>query len=90
MEFRIKKHYTDEATLSDGTTLADLVQALIFLNDHDYGKVTTIMDLMKWIKTRAIHNDSDLISIPAIIEMLEIYSIKYQFKISIPIERKVE
>ncbi len=90
MEFRIKKHYIDEATLSDGITLADLVQALIFLNDHDYGKVTTIMDLMKWIKTRAIHNDSDLISIPAIIEMLEIYSIKYQFKISIPIERKVE
>lgn len=90
MEFRIKKHYIDEATLNDGTSLQDLVQALIFLNEHDYGKLKTMMDLIRWIKTRAIHNDSDLIEVDDITQMLEIYCIKYQFKISTTIERKVE
>jgi hypothetical protein len=90
MESRIKKLYIDEATLNDGTTVSDLVKALIFLNENDYGKVTIILDLVKWIKTRAIHNDSDLIPIPDIIEMLDIYCIKYQFKLSRTIERKIE
>ena len=90
MEFRIKKHYIDEATFNDGTSLQDLVQALIFLNEHDYGKLKIMMDLIRWIKTRAIHNDSDLIEVDDITQMLEIYCIKYQFKISTTIERKVE
>jgi hypothetical protein len=67
MEFRIKKHYIDEATLDDETTVQDLVQALIFLNDHDYGKVTLILDLVKRIKVKATHNESDLIDMNMII-----------------------
>lgn len=76
--------------MNDGTSLQDLVQALIFLNEHDYGKLKIMMDLIRWIKTRAIHNDSDLIEVDDITQMLEIYCIKYQFKISTTIERKVE
>jgi hypothetical protein len=39
------------------------VQALIFLNEHEYGKLKTVMDLLRWIKTRGKHNDSDLIRV---------------------------
>ena len=49
-----------------------------------------MMDLIRWTKTRAIHNDSDLIKIDDITQMLEIYCIKYQFKISASLERKIE
>ncbi len=66
------------------------MQALIFLNEHEYGKLKTIMDLIRWIKTRAIHNDNDLIEVEDIPKMLDIYCIKYQFKISITLERKIE
>ena len=37
-----------------------------------------------------MHNDTDLIKIDDITQMLEIYCIKYQFKISASLERKIE